>query len=173
VDAPITPHELVRPWRRAAIVASLVAAVELVLLVGAIALVAAKPLSQAIRRHAEAAAFKPVEHAPVVVPIPKPKPPPAAKLPRNKLSILVLNGNGTSGAASAAASRLEKLGYRISATANAKRQDYASTVVLYRPGFAGEGTRLARDLGVKVVGPLDGVPRAALHGGQLAVILGG
>jgi hypothetical protein len=32
--------------------------------------------------------------------------------------------------------------------------------------------RLAHDLHVGVVGPLDGVSRAALHGGQLAVILG-
>jgi len=172
MDAPITTHELVRPWRRAAIFASLLAAVELVLLVGAIGLMVAKPLSHMIRRHAEATAFTPVKHAAVVPPLPKPKPVALAKVPRSRLSILVLNGNGANGAAAAAASRLQHLGYRIAATGNAKRQDYASTVVLYRPGFAGEGERLARDLHVKVVGPLDGITRAALHGGQLAVILG-
>ena len=43
---------------------------------------------------------------------------------------------------------------------------------MYAPGFEGEGRRLARDLGVKVVGPLDGMKRSALHGGQLAVVLG-
>jgi hypothetical protein len=32
--------------------------------------------------------------------------------------------------------------------------------------------RLARDLGVKVVGPLDGLSSSALQGGQLAVVLG-
>jgi len=172
VDAPITTHELVRPWRRAAILASSLAAVELVLLVGAGALVVAKPLSHAIRRHAETAAFSPVRHPAVIPPLPKPKPPPAAKVARDRLSILVLNGNGKSGAAGSAAGRLRRLGYRIAATANAKRQDYAATVVLYRPGFAGEGARLAHDLGVKVVGPLDGIPPASLHGGELAVILG-
>ena len=43
---------------------------------------------------------------------------------------------------------------------------------MYRPGFRAEGLRLARDMHVKVVGPLDGLKRSALHGGQLAVILG-
>jgi len=172
VDASITTHELVRPWRRAAIFAGSVAAIELVLLVGAGALIVAKPLSHAIRRHAETAAFKPLRHAAVIPPLPKPKPLPAARLARGRLAVLVLNGNGKSGAAGAAAARLRRLGYQIAATANAKRQDYSATVVLYRAGFAGEGARLARDLGVKVVGPLDGIPPAALHGGQLAVILG-
>jgi hypothetical protein len=43
---------------------------------------------------------------------------------------------------------------------------------MYRPGYRPEGVRLARDLHVTVVGPLDGVARSALRGGQLAVILG-
>jgi len=45
-------------------------------------------------------------------------------------------------------------------------------VVMYKRGFAAEGARLARDLHVKVVGPLDGMSVSALHGGQLVVILG-
>jgi hypothetical protein len=86
--------------------------------------------------------------------------------------VAVLNGNGRNGAAAAEAARLHGLGYRIASTTNARRQDYATSVVLYRPGFAAEGERLAHDLGVKVVGPLDGISRAALHGGKLAVIVG-
>ena len=43
---------------------------------------------------------------------------------------------------------------------------------MYRRGFAAEGVRLAHDLHVKVVGPLDGVKTSALHGAQLAVVLG-
>jgi hypothetical protein len=43
---------------------------------------------------------------------------------------------------------------------------------MYRKGYAAEGARLARDLHVKVVGPLDGLKPAALHGGQLAIVLG-
>ena len=43
---------------------------------------------------------------------------------------------------------------------------------MYRPGFAGEGRRLARDIGVKIVGPLDGLRKSDLHGAQLVFILG-
>ena len=39
-------------------------------------------------------------------------------------------------------------------------------------GFEGEGRRLARDLGVRVVGPLDGMRPAQLHGAQAVLILG-
>ena len=52
------------------------------------------------------------------------------------------------------------------------RTDYATTVVMYRPGFRGEGLRLAHDLHLKVVGPLDGLKPAAMHGAQLVVLLG-
>jgi hypothetical protein len=44
---------------------------------------------------------------------------------------------------------------------------------MYRRGFEGEAQRLARDLGVKVVGPLDGVRPSQLHGAQAVLILGG
>jgi hypothetical protein len=67
---------------------------------------------------------------------------------------------------------LHGLGYQIAATTDARRHDYATSVVMYVPGFRAEGERLARDLHVKVVGPLDGMRRSALHGGQLAVVLG-
>ena len=39
-------------------------------------------------------------------------------------------------------------------------------------GFEGEGRRLARDLGVKVVGPLDGMRPGQLHGAHAVFILG-
>ncbi len=94
------------------------------------------------------------------------------KLSRAATGVLVLNGNGRAGAASAAAARLSGLGYRIRGKGNAARQDYATTVVMYRRGFEAEGLRLARDLHVHVVGPLDGLKPSALHGGKLAVVLG-
>src|SRR5205085_839467 len=60
VDAPLEASDaLIRPWRTATLVASLVAAVELVLLLAAAFLLLAKPLSHAMQRHAEATAFTP------------------------------------------------------------------------------------------------------------------
>jgi hypothetical protein len=174
VDAPLTtsPDALIRPWRTATLVASLVAAVELVLLVGAAIILLAKPLARAVRHHAEAAALAPAAAKPAPVVHRHARPAPAAKLPRSRTRVLVLNGNGRTGAASSAAGRLSALGYRIGGKGNAQRQDYATTVVMYRKGFTGEGRRLARDLHAPVVGPLDGLPVSALHGAQLVVVLG-
>jgi hypothetical protein len=176
VDTPLpSPDALVRPWRTATLVASLVAAVELVLLVVAGLLLLARPIAHAVQRHAEATVTAPAakktaaavthratKHTKVAKP----------KLLRSATGVLVLNGNGRTGAASAAAARLDRIGYRIRGKGNAKRQDYATTVVMYRRGYEAEGRRLAHDLGVKVVGPLDGLAPSALHGAQLAVVLG-
>lgn len=171
MEAPLSPEELVRPWRTATMVASFVAAVELVLLLGLGAALLAKPLSHAIKRHAETSALATPKKKPVFV-APKPAPVGKPKLTRARTLVAVLNGNGRAGAAATAAGRLHGLGYRISSTGNASRQDYATSVVLYRPGYRSEGVRLARDLGIKVVGPLDGVSQGLLHGGELAVIVG-
>jgi hypothetical protein len=172
VDAPLTaPDALIRPWRTATLVASLVAAVELILLFGAGVLIFAKPLSHAVQRHAQAAAFAPtaakhvVAHARKVVVGPP-------KLARTKTGVFVLNGNGRSGAAADEAQKLSTFGYRVPGTGNAKRSDYATTVVMFRQGYHAEALRLARDLHVKIIGPLDGLKPAALHGGQLAILLG-
>jgi LytR cell envelope-related transcriptional attenuator len=176
MDAPFPapPDSLVRPWKTATIVASLVAAIELVLLLGAALLLLAKPLSHAMQRHAEAAAAPPAAKHAKAATVKKAKRAhvPVARLPRSKVGVIVLNGNGRNGAAGAAAARLESLHYIVRSTGNARRSDYASSVVMYRRGYEGEGARLARDLHVKIVGPLDGLSTKALHGGQLAVVLG-
>ena len=173
MDAPLdTPDALIRPWRTATLVASLIAAVELVLLLGAGAMLLAKPLSRALRNHAEASVLAPAKKTPAPAHHAAKTAPPKAKLTRAHTGVFVFNGNGVGGAASAEAARLQHLGYRIPGTGNAKRDDYATTVVMYKRGFTGEGLRLARDLHVSAVGPLDGVAPAALHGAQLAVVVG-
>lgn len=174
MDAPLTPPDaLVRPWRLATLVASFVAAVELVGLVILGFLLLAKPLAHAIQHHATATASpataktKSAVHR-LVKPAPIGKP----HHTRAETGVLVLNGNGRAGAAHVEASRLQGLGYRISGAANAARSDYATTVVMFRPRWAAEGHRLAHDLHVSVVGPLDGLRTSALHGAQLVVVLG-
>jgi LytR cell envelope-related transcriptional attenuator len=171
VDAPLpAPDALIRPWRTATLVASLVAAVELVLLLVAGVLLLAKPLSRAMQHHAEAAAFAaPKKHVVArrvkhVVSLPK--------LTRDETKVFVLNGNGRSGAAAHEAAKLQTLGYRVPAATNAARTDYATTVVMFKRGYEGDARRLARDMKVKVVGPLDGLKPRAMHGAQLVILLG-
>ena len=174
MDAPLpSPDALIRPWRTATLGASLVAAIELVLLVGAAVLLLAKPLAHAVQRHAEASALSPaapVKKAAVIVHKVKKAVPP--KHLRSHSGVLVLNGYGHNGAASAAAAKLSGIGYLVPGKGNAKRQDYATAVVMYRRGWEAEGRRLADDLRVKVVGPLDGISSSSLHGAQLVVVLG-
>ncbi len=43
---------------------------------------------------------------------------------------------------------------------------------MYRAGRKPEAQRLARDLGIKLVGPLEGLSPRALLGAQVALVLG-
>jgi hypothetical protein len=172
VDHPLSATEaLVRPWRTAAYVAVAIAAVELVLLLliggGALLDAASARLQLEARDHALATPRD--AHEPVVR---KPEPAPAAKRPRSATVVLVLNGNGRTGAAAAAASQVRGKGYRIGRVGNASRSNFARSLVMYRPGFAGEGRRLAKDLGVTQVGPLDGMRAGDLGRAQVVFILG-
>jgi hypothetical protein len=97
----------------------------------------------------------------------------AADLPRRRVKVVVLNGNGRTGAAAALSSRIQRRGYRIGLVGNAPSHDYPRSLVMYRPGFAAEGKRLARDLGIVLVSPLDGMRPAGLHGAHTVVIIGG
>jgi hypothetical protein len=59
----------------------------------------------------------------------------------------------------------------VAGTGNAA-QSYGKTVVMYRPGRRPEAKRLAADMGVTLVGPLDGIGARQLHGAQVVVVLG-
>jgi hypothetical protein len=99
---------------------------------------------------------------------PEPKRP---TLTRAQTSVLVLNANGITGAAAAEASRARARGYKISGTGNTART-LGQSVVLYRPGHRPEARRLARDEGIPLVGPLDGLTPRQLHGAQVVIVLG-
>ena len=94
-------------------------------------------------------------------------------LARHQVSVTILNGNGVAGAAASEASRVRARGYIVGRVGNAPRGSYGHSVVMYRAGRVREARRLARDLGIAIVSPLDGLRKADLHGAKLAVILGG
>lgn len=169
MDHPLAPPaDALRPWRATALVASVVAAVELVALtvVGAAflgkSLTHPKPKAERIvRTAAPVVPHRAVKTALAVAP----------KLTRHQTSVLVLNGNGVSGAAGAAAARVSGLGYTIRSVGNATHPSTGPTIVMYRPGFQGEGLRLARDLHV-TAGPLDGLRPGELLGAKVALVVG-
>jgi hypothetical protein len=160
----------IRPWRTATFVAASIALLELVGLIVVLAVLFGGPLTKSVHRHAAAksGAVAVSSHAPARVV----RTPAVAHLSRARTHVLVLNGNGRSGAAADQALSLETLGYAAPATGNARRTDYAASIVMYRPGYRAEATRLARDAGIRVVSPLDGLRAADLKGSQLALIVG-
>lgn len=160
-------YELVRPWRRATFIALAIAVAELLVLVALALHVAARPGVRpsvaGARRAAEVSkrSERPAAESGSL----------ARVLPPQRVRIVVLNGNGVNGAAARAASALHRLGYPIAEVANASEQNYPTSLVLYRRGFRPEGLRLARELHVSIVSPLDG-RAGSLVKGDLTVILG-
>jgi hypothetical protein len=154
------------PWRTATLVASAVAALELVILGVLGVLLLADPVSQHVQAAAEAKVFAPVA---------KPRPAATAdepKLTRAETLVIVLNGSGRAGAAAATAATVRELGYAIGNVGNAPRSDVARTVVMYRTGYRPEAARFAADLRLKIVGPLDGLTPADLLGAHVALVIG-
>lgn len=163
--------ELVRPWRRATIVASAVAVLELVLLVVLTVALVGRPLAERIEaageRAAEAAAAAPAPSAPAAAAAEQ-----AEVLARSETAVLVLNGNGRAGAAGRTAEQVKGTGYILAGVGNAPRADYQRTLVMYRPGKKAEAERLATDLGAGLVAPLDGLRLSELMGAHAVLILG-
>jgi len=160
--------DFVSPWRARAFLAAAIAAVELVVILIAAIVLVAKPLSHRIRHSAAAKAAPAATHA---RPIHR-KAPQHATLSRGQTSVLVLNGNGRQGAAGAEAAHIRNLGYPVKGVGNAAHMDYGRSVVMYRPGYAAEAQRLAREAQVRLVSPLDGMSVRDLRGARIAVVLG-
>jgi hypothetical protein len=156
------------PWRGATLVVGAIAAVELLALIGVIALhfapkhAVARSAAPAKTQHVQA-----VRHTAKVAAVPT-----HPLRARSRVHVLVLNGNGAQGAASTEAARLLRAGYRIGGAENALRHDYARSMVLYVPGWVKEAKRLARETGIKLVAPIDGFTRSQLKASQAVVILG-
>jgi hypothetical protein len=172
-------HDLTQPWRTRTMILSGIAVVQLVALVAIGVLVLGKGWFENARASA-AAKHTTTHHASPATPPAKPAPRPrtVANAPtrpmvaRARTGLLVLNGNGQSGAAGAEASTLKAHGYPVVAVGNARRNDYAASIVMYRPGYNREAERLAHDIGIRVVTGLDGVAPSALKSAKLLLIVG-
>lgn len=156
--------DLIRPWRRATIAITAFAAVELIVIAGIAMALLGKPLANHFRESA-AAASTPRTRAAAPAPTKKPT------LDRGDVSVIVMNGNGLAGAAQTAADKVGAKGYLVGNVGNAPEQS-PRTLIMFRPGYAAEGARLARDLRVRVVRPLDGLHPAQLLGSHVVLILG-
>jgi hypothetical protein len=180
VDHVYLPRQTAEtPWRTAAIVAAAVAAVELFVLVLVGFVFGAKLLSDQAEKAivtatgAKTAAAAPATSDEAAKQTSTTKSTAVAELPRRRTSIVVLNGNGLPGAAVVTADRMRRFHYIIAATGNAPRTDFRRSLVMYRKGYEGEAIRLAHDLHIRRVIPLDGLKLRDLQGAHLALIIGG
>ena len=168
MEQPVPVDVLIRPWRTATLVASAVAAVELVIILVAGVVLVGKPLTEKMRDAGRDRSLGVTTAAPAKKPSIGPSVP---RLSRSDTSVMVLNGNGIPGAAHEAAARVRGRGYSIGEVGNANRTDFMRPVVMYRPKFRGEAVRLARDLRIKIVGPLDGLGVRDLMGAHLVLVV--
>ena len=162
-----------RNWRTTALAAGVFAALELVVLVALAVAAFGLPFAAEQRERALASSGKASQpEAPSARMANGKEVVPAAGQSRSETSVVVLNGNGLTGAADLASSGVRQRSYILTGTGNAPRSDFRRSLVMYRPGFEGEAYRLAKDIGVKRVAPLDGMRASDLMGAQLALIVG-
>lgn len=159
----VQPFQRSFPWRTTVVIVVVVALGAAVALEGGRLLRAHSPAASVGQfRTRPAAGAGRVSSRPVATPA----------RPRSRVSVLVLNGNGTAGVAGATATRLLGRGYRSATATNAPSTTYATTLVLYRPGWQPEAQRLAHEVGARVVAPLDGRLPPGSARDQLVVVLG-
>jgi hypothetical protein len=159
------PRERIQTWRLAALVMTGIAALELLVLIVGGALLIAKPFAHTTAARASVATTGVRASKHQVAPRP-------AILPRGRTRVLVLNGNGQTGAAGTEADAVRARGYRITAVGNASQPTTGPSLVMYRPGFAAEAKRLARDTGIGTVTALDGLKPGKLGRAHLVIVVG-
>jgi hypothetical protein len=168
VESTYAPALQPTRWRTATIVVSLLAAIELAGLLAIGVAVLGKSVAHQVRN----AAIQQVA-GPALVAKPKPAPPGKPQLTRADTGVLVLNGGGVSGAAATAADRVRRHGYLIGGVGNAPRVSaLQQTTIMYSGAYRPEALRLAKDLRVRAVAPLDGIKQSALMGAQLVLLVG-
>jgi hypothetical protein len=167
LDFPAPSPQGATLWRRATLIAATLAALELAVIVVAGVTIFGKTVAKHVERAAVARVFAPAK----TTAIPLDAPAGTAHLPRSQTVVTVLNGGAPSGAAATQAQAVRGLGYMIGQVGNAPHPAL-HTVVEYGPGYRAEAARLASDLHVKAVSPLDGLRRSDLLGAQVALILG-
>jgi LCP family protein required for cell wall assembly len=64
----------------------------------------------------------------------------------SQFKVVVRNGSGISGLAATVSGQLRALGFKIGEVGNAKRQDYSTTLIIYRGDYAGVAKRVRESL---------------------------
>ena len=96
---------------------------------------------------------------------------PAGRVNPSEVEVAVLNGSSVSGLAGKVGADVHANGFQVGTTDSAERH-YDQTVVMYQRGAQGAANKVAHDLGVKPVQPIDAATRDVVNGADVAVIAG-
>jgi LytR cell envelope-related transcriptional attenuator len=88
-----------------------------------------------------------------------------------EVTVAVLNGTSVPGLGAKVGDDLEANGFDLGAVTNSPRQ-FDQTVVMFEPGQERAAQRVARDLGVRAVQPIDPPTRRLAEGAEVVVIAG-
>ena len=95
---------------------------------------------------------------------------PGAVVPRN-VTVAVLNGTSVPGLGGKVASDVQVNNFRLGTVSNSRKQ-YDQTVVMYETNEKNAADKVAHDLGVKVVQPIDRQTQQEAGGADVVVIAG-
>lgn len=101
-----------------------------------------------------------------------PDDPPAIQ-DRAAYTVAVLNASGVRGAAAdRVAPKVETAGYRVGEVGDANDQGLATSAVMWRDGTQAVAQNVAKDLGITLAPPLDGVAVDAIGEADVVVVVG-
>jgi len=89
----------------------------------------------------------------------------------SEVEVAVLNGSSVSGLAGKVGADVHANGFEVGTTDSAERH-YDQTVVMYQRGEQAAANKVAHDLGIKPVQPIDGATRDVVNGADVTVIAG-
>ena len=95
----------------------------------------------------------------------------AAKMKPGEIEVSVLNGTSVAGLAATYGDKVEGKGFSLGAVTNSS-SSFAESVVMFRPGSKPEARRVAKQLSIQKLQPMNGEIEAVAAGADVAVIVG-
>jgi LytR cell envelope-related transcriptional attenuator len=95
----------------------------------------------------------------------------AGKVQPAEVEVSVLNGTAVPGLAARYGDKVERKGFKLGAVTNSS-SSFVASVVMFKPGHASEGHRVARVLGIDQVKPITSEIGTVAAGAPVAVVVG-
>jgi hypothetical protein len=95
----------------------------------------------------------------------------AAKVKPSEIDVTVLNGTSVAGLAATFGDEVESKGFNLGAVTNSS-SSFEESVVMFKPGHKMEARKVAKQLGISKLQPMNGEIQSVSAGADVAVIVG-